>query len=107
MIWSYWLIVYDGSGVDGDNDGVRGGGIGSSEQYGKRMDSVLDSLSDLYSELDAISVGVSGPSSCSISHHLLTTYFINYCPKKRVNDFSLRRLFYTKQDLKNICCSSA
>ena len=89
----------------GDNDGVRGGGVGNGKQCKKRADPVLDSLSNLYSELDAISVGVSELSSCPTSRCLLTTYSINYCPKKRVNDFGLRRLFYFKQDLKNACYS--
>jgi len=66
---------------------------------------VLVLLSDSYLKLDTISVSASGPSFCSISHCLLTTYSINYCLKKRVNDFGLRRLFYSKQDLKDACYS--
>jgi len=68
---------------------------------------MLDLLSNLYSELDAIFVDISGLSSCPISYCLLTTYSINYCSKERVNNFSLRRPFYSKQDLKDACCSSA
>ena len=60
---------------------------------------MLDSLSDSYSELDTISVGVSEPSSCPTSYLLLTAYSINYYPKEKVNDFGLRIPFYSKQDL--------
>ena len=62
-------------------------------------------LSDLYSELEVISVGVSGPSSCLTLHHLLTIYTTNYCSKGKVNDFVLRKIFYSKQDLIDACCS--
>ena len=71
------------------------------------MDSILDLLSNLYAELGAIFVGVSRPFSCPTLYCLLTTYSINYCPKEKVNNFGLRRLFYYKQDLKDSCCFSA
>ena len=35
---------------------------------------MLALLSDLYSELDAISIGASGPSSCPTFNCLLTTF---------------------------------
>ena len=35
---------------------------------------------------------------------LLTTS--NYCPNRMVNNFGLRRLFYSKRCFKNDCCSS-
>ena len=67
--------------------------------------SVLTSLSDSYSELEAISVSTSGPSSYSTSHYLLATpTTTDYCSKEKVTDFGLRRLFYSKQDLKDTCC---
>ena len=40
---------------------------------GKKEKPVLASLSDLYLELEIISVGVSEPFSCSTLHCLLTT----------------------------------
>ena len=93
--------MYGGGSVDGNNDGVRGGGVDSGKQCGKRANSVLGLFSNSYSKLNAISVGVSGLFSCFISHCLLTTYSINYCPKKRVNDFGLKRLFLLQsQDLR-------
>jgi len=64
--------------------------------YKERVVLVLVSFSELYSELDLISVSVSRPSSCPTSHHLLTTYTTNYCPNKIVYDFDLRGLFYTR-----------
>ena len=39
----------------------------------KKEELVLVLLSDLYSELNAISVGISGPSFCPNSYYLLTT----------------------------------
>ena len=63
-------MVYSGGGINRDDNSVRGGGV----WYRKRTDPVLDSLSDSYSELDTISVGVSGPSSYPTLHHLLTTF---------------------------------
>ena len=77
--------MYNSSGIDGDDDGVRDSGVDSGEQCGERADPVLDSLSDSYSELDTVSVDVSEPSDCPTSHHLLITYSINYCSKERVN----------------------
>ena len=57
-------MVY-GDGSDGDNDGdVRGGGVGCDDWWAERTNLVLDSASDLYSD-SKISVGDSGPSSCS------------------------------------------
>jgi len=68
---------------------------------------VLDLFSNLYSELDIFFfVETSGLSSCLTFHCLLTIYPIDYCPKERVNDFGLRRQLYSKQDLKDACCSS-
>ena len=97
-------MMYGGGGVDDDDDGVRGGRIGNGVWCKKRVDLILNSLSNLYSELDAISVDTSRPSSYSTLYCLpilLTTAF-----KRTVNDFSLRRPFCSKQDLKNFCYSS-
>jgi len=68
---------------------------------------VLALLSDSYLELEAILVSVSGPSSYSTLHCLLTTFTTNYCLKEDVNYFDLRKSFYSKQDLKDTCCSLA
>jgi len=49
------LMVYSSSGVVGIESGSnsnRGSGIGSSDCYLESTDSILDSLSDLYSKLD-------------------------------------------------------
>ena len=76
--------MYSGGGVDVDVDGIW---------CKERINLILDLLSNLYSELDAISVDTSRPSSCSILYclpTLLTTAF-----KRTVNDFSLKRLFYS------------
>ena len=79
---------------------------GNDIYKGNREEVVLFLLSDLYLKLDIISVSTSKLSSCPILHCLLITYSINYYLKRRVNNFGLRRLFYSKQDLKNACYSS-
>jgi len=53
------------------------------------------------------SVGNSRSSSCPAYTILLTTYLTDYCSKENVNDFVLRRMFYSKQSFKNACYSSA
>ena len=65
---------------------------------------MLVSLSESYSKLNLISVGVSGPSSCPTLYHLTTTYTTNYYSKEFVNKFVLRKMFYSRQDFRNICC---
>ena len=63
--------------------------------YNGRTEPALVSVSDSYSEDKEISVGDSGPSSSPT--YTLTNYLSGYCPKENVNDFGLRRLFYSKQ----------
>ena len=58
--------------------------------YNKRAEPVLVSLSDLYLEDDSISISNSRPS---LSPVYTAT---NYCLKKSVCDFVLRRTFYSK-----------
>ena len=74
----------------GDDDG--GGG---NDMYRGKAEPVLVSLSDSYSEDDSISVCDSRPSSCP-AYTLLTTLSTDYCPNEIVNDFGLRRPFYSK-----------
>jgi len=82
------------------------GGIERKDMYRSRAELVLASLSDLYSKPDLILVNTSGPSSNSTSYCLLTTCLTNYCLNEIVNDFDLRRSFFSKQCFKNNCCSS-
>ena len=58
--------------------------------YKRRAELVLVSLLDLYSDDDSVSVRDSRPSS---SPAYTAT---DYCPKENVNDFVLRRTFYSK-----------
>jgi len=89
---------------DSENDG--GGNVRGDEVYkGNREKLVLASLSDSYSELEVILLSTSGPFSYPILHCLLTTYFTDCCSNKDVNNFDLRKSFYSKQDLKNTCYS--
>jgi len=74
-------------------EGDNGGSIEEDGVYiSNREKVVLVLLSDLYSELDAISIDVSGPFSYPILYCLLITFL----PKKRVYNFGLRRPFYSK-----------
>ena len=80
---------------DGDDDG--GGGKGRDDVYNGRAEPMLVSLSDSYSEDEAISISDSRyssyPAYTAIDYFLST----NYCPKKGVNYVGLRKLFYSKQ----------
>ena len=87
------------------DDTDSGGSVYNEDVYKERAESMLVSSSDSYSELDSISVYVSRSSSSPVSHFLLTTSSTNCCPKKRVHSFGLRRPFYSKQDLKDVCYS--
>jgi len=53
-------------------DGDDGSGVGGDHVYRGSMEPVLVSPSNLYSN-EEISVGASGPSSCSTLHRLLAT----------------------------------
>ena len=63
--------------------------------YKGKTEPALVSVLDSYSEDEEISVGDSGPSSSPT--YTLTDYLSGYCPKENVNDFVLRRMFYSKQ----------
>jgi len=64
---------------------------GDSDVYKGRAELVLVSLSDSYSDDDSVLVHDNRPSS---SPAYTAT---DYCPKEIVNDFDLRRSFYSKQ----------
>jgi len=65
--------------------------------YSGRTKPALVSVSDSYSEDEEISVCDSGPSSSPV--YTITDYLsTGYCPKGNVNDFDLRRSFYSKQE---------
>ena len=58
----------------GEGDDNGGSDIGRDDIYKDNEEKlVLASLSDLYLELEAISVSASRPSSCPILHYLLIT----------------------------------
>ena len=63
--------------------------------YNGRTKSALVLVSDSYSEDKEISVGDCGLSSSPT--YILTDYLSGYCPKENVNNFGLRRPFYSKQ----------
>jgi len=52
-----------------------------------------------------VSLYVIAGSLLVLPTQLLTTS--DYCPNRMVNDFGLRRPFYSKRCFKNNCCSSA
>ena len=72
-----------------------GGGVGGENVYRGNTEPTLVLVLDSYSEDEEISVGDSGPSSSPT--YTLTDYLSGYCPKKNVNDFVLRRTFYSSQ----------
>ena len=65
--------------------------------YNGNAEPVLDSVSDLYSEDEIISVCDSGSSSSPA--YTITDYFYQLATafKEKVNDFDLRRSFYSRQ----------
>jgi len=63
--------------------------------YSGKTEPALVSVSDSYSEDEEISVSDSGSSSSPA--YTVTDYLSGYCPKENVNDFVLRRTFYSKQ----------
>ena len=65
-------MVYD----DGVREVDSGGSIGGEDVYKGRVESILVSPSDSYSELESISVDISGLFSYSTLHHLLTTFYL-------------------------------
>jgi len=85
--------------------GNSNGGVNGKNILKDKTELVLVLLLDLYLELESILVSASGSPLSSISHCLLFTYATNYSLKKNVNNFDLKRLFYSKQGLKNIYCS--
>ena len=74
--------------------GYGGGESIGGDVYKGRTEPALVSVSDSYSEDKEISVGDSGPSSSPT--YTLTDYLFSYCPNESVNDFDLRRSFYSK-----------
>ena len=79
----------------GEDHDDCGGGVGEEDVYRGNTEPALVSVLDSYSEDEEISVGDSGPSSSPT--YTLTDYLSGYCPKKNVNDFVLRRTFYSSQ----------
>ena len=90
-----------------DADDGGGGGVGGEEVYSGRTEPALVSVSDSYSEDKKISVCDSRSSSSPA--YTVTDYLsTDYCLKGNVNNFDLRRSFYSKQlFLRTNCCSSA
>jgi len=99
-------MVYVGNEIDkSDND--SGDKVGSDDVYKERVELVLVSLSNLYSKLNLTSVCVSRFSFNLTLHLLLIIFLTNYCLKEKVNNFGLRRPFYSRQGFKNTCYSPA
>jgi len=71
------MLWYEGGELMGDGD--DSGGDSGDDIYNGKTKLVLVSVSDSYSE------------------DVLTTLSTNYCLKKSVNNFVLRRTFYSKQ----------
>ena len=85
--------MYDGGGVGENDRSVRGSGVGCDCSYTERTDPVLDSVSDLFSKAEEISVDDSRPSSCPA----YTVYqLLAYCPNGIVHDLVLRKTVYSR-----------
>jgi len=65
--------LYDSDGDSDGDDDVRGGGV-DCDNWAKRTDPVLDSVSDLYSKLDIFSVRACGTLLVCLT--LSTDYFL-------------------------------
>ena len=79
----------------GGGESIGGDGGDSGAVYKGKTEPALVSVLDSYSEDEEISVCDSGPSSSPT--YTITDYLSGYCPKKNVNDFVLRRTFYSRQ----------
>ena len=66
-------MLYEESKLIGDNDANGGSGVGNNDVYKDNAEPMLDSVSDLYSEDDSISVHNSRPSSSPA--YTITDYF--------------------------------
>jgi len=96
-------MIYSSSEI-GNSKNDSSNSVGGDKVYkGNGKELMLASLSNLYLKLEVILINTSRPSFCFILYYLLTTYTTNYCLKENVNNFDLRRLFYSKQDLKDAC----
>ena len=81
--------------MGGESIGIEDGESGGGDVYRGKTEPALVSVSDSYSEDEEISVCDSGPSSSPA--YTITDYLsTGYCPKGNVNDFDLRRSFYSK-----------
>ena len=78
-------------------DGKNGDGDGGNDVYKGKTEPALVSVSDSYSEDKEISVCDSGSSSSPA--YTITDYFYQLATalRKKVNDFVLRRTFYSRQ----------
>jgi len=79
----------------GGGESIGGDGGGNGDVYKGKTEPALVLVSDSYSEDEEISVCDSEPSSSPT--YTITNYLSGYCPKENVNDFVLRRMFYSKQ----------
>ena len=64
--------------------------------YNGKTEPALVLVSDSCSEDEEISVCDSGPSS-SPAYTIIDYLSTGYCPKRNINDFVLRRTFYSRQ----------
>ena len=84
--------------MGGESIGIRDGESGGGgDVYRGKTEPALVSVSDSYSEDEEISVCDSGSSSSPA--YTITDYFYQLATalRKKVNDFVLRRTFYSRQ----------
>ena len=78
----------------GGGESIGGNGGGGGDVYKGKTEPALVSVLDSYSKDKEISGCDSGPSSSPT--YTITDYLSGYCPKENVNNFVLRRTFYSK-----------
>ena len=78
----------------GGGESIGGDGGSGGDVYKGKTEPALVSVLDLYSKDEEISIGDSRPSLSPT--YTLTDYLSGYCPNESVNDFDLRRSFYSK-----------
>jgi len=96
--WELYLFVWL---LDFVSSGCHNSGSEEKDVYSsKREEPVLALLLDKYFKLEIISIDISKLFSYPTLHFLLTTSITDYCLKRNVNDFDLRKPFLLQLRLK-------
>ena len=97
------VVIKNRELIDAGNNNC-GGGIEKNEVYRGKVEPVLVSPSESYSKLKFILVYASNTLLICL---ILSTSTTNYCSNEFVNNFDLRRSFYSRQYQKSYYYSPA